>query len=127
MNNAVKNIVGASLKSFVTGDGFTIHAESGEPFTGSGYLVGGIIPSLTVSADLAVGKLIEKVAEWYEGAEALNRHFGLVGGWVSEGVLHLDVVSVMKDEYAAKLLGRLWDQLAIGKLDGDEYTELALV
>lgn len=129
MDNAVQNIVGASVYALSHDTGFTIHANTGKLYAGTGhYLVGGIIPSLTVDKDVDAQTLIDQVEEWYRGVKALDGNLGLIGGWSFDGTLYLDLVSLVTDLEDALLLGKLWNQQAIGMLDDDDnYEEMAVV
>ena len=125
---AVQNIVGASINALLNHTGFTIHAESGKPYTGRWWLVGGIIPSLVLTDKQSAQEYHDQIEEWYKGARALDGEDALVGGWTVDDTIYLDLVSLVKDDEVARLLGKLWDQIAIGRFnDDDQYDELSLV
>lgn len=114
---AVKNIVGAGIYALLNEDGFTITASTGKSYEGHHWLVGGIIPSLTITDQVSAQEFHQRVEEWYKGAEALDGDHALIGGWVHDGTLYLDLVSLVEDDEQAKLLGKLWSQIAIARRD----------
>lgn len=129
MNNKspIQNIVGTAVYA-LTGniEGFTIKAQTGEHYTGSQWLVGGIIPGLILTDQQSAESIIEQVTEWYRGVEALDGDGGLIGGWMSDGKLHLDLVSLMSSEEEAIILSKLWNQMAYGRIIDGTFTEYTL-
>ena len=85
------------------------------------------MPSLGLSKNMSALEFNDRVTAWYEVATIINHDQVLVGGWVFGGSIILDVVTLVSDEDKAIMLGKMWEQVAIGRLnDDDDYEELAL-
>jgi hypothetical protein len=108
--------------------GFTIYAETGRDFFQPGYLVGGIMPSLVLSPSLRLSEVYTEVAEWYRGAYRISTPVPIVGGWVKDGFLFIDLITVCYDRETALNLGSCWDQFSVGHFDSTgTFKELEIV
>lgn len=98
-------------------DGFTIWAESGTYFIEpKSYMVGGVIPALILSTAQTLADVYVEVTQWYEGALIVNPN-PIVGAWVKDGFIHLDLITITHSERQALLLGKIFRQEAVGSLD----------
>lgn len=122
ISKPVHHIVGHTIAALGEDGGFTINATTGKSVKDSRWHVGGIIPELVFSEFDSAENLYTAVEEWYEGAKALDGENVLVGGWCHDGFVHIDLVSLFEDEEEAVLIGRLWNQIAIARINEEgEY------
>lgn len=129
---AVVNILTEVLHGFglmqdygETTGGFTIWAETGVAFDTPAYLVGGSIPSLVLSPNLTDEDTLGLVEDWYVGVTAVQGNSSIVGGWIKDGFLHLDAITLVHSERQALLLGKIFNQQAVGQLTiNGEFKEL---
>jgi len=121
--SAVDHIITAMDRAFEDGTGFTINALTGETFIPQQdcYVVGGVIPELLVSQSSTT---LDQIEEWYTLASIVSSS-PLVGGWMYQGIMHLDLVTVTTNVEQALILGRSWNQISVGALDTTgAFTEL---
>lgn len=121
-DEAVGNIIRRTLKMLRDDEsGYTINPLSGEDYAGSQWIVGGSVPSLVFTGSLDATDFVGQVRQWYATVKALNG--ALVGGWSHNGTIYLDAVTLIDDREQAVMLGKLWEQVAIGHYteDGDDF------
>lgn len=115
---------------------FTERVQSGEPFTRTafdeapldlnGYAVAGVVPTYWIigSNDYWTES---NIFAFIEQVDRLNSVPGIptvyVGGWhdPETGCFHLDATIIVEDLDTARILGKAWNQLAIGEFRNNEY------
>lgn len=123
----MSNIISTALAYISENRGFTVTRDF-EPFTGTAYVVGGLMPPVIVpqwSTDPAVlaGKLGMAL-----GSVDLSRFTpDGWGGWPSGDEYYVDAVTFVQDRDTAIELGRQRGELAIGQyVDGEYVTDIEL-
>lgn len=114
--------VGAIIEAFARYPyGFTLDAETGEPIkTGTGYLVGGIIPSLNRPHYLT--RL--EVARWLTLFDAISKACNcFIGGWKDGNRLYLDATILVDNQMDAWLLASEWGEKAFGFIEDGVYVK----
>jgi len=100
-------------------DGFTIRAIDGTTFAEPNtYLVGGVIPSLVLFPGQSGEDVYRYIENWYAKVLRVTTD-PIVGGWMNEGFLHIDLITVVRAESEALILGRTWNQVSVGSLDSN--------
>lgn len=106
------------------GDGFSIYADTGLNLEIDGvWLVGGVIPSIILSSSQALSDVYAEVGSWYRGASIVSEN-PIVGAWVQDGFIHLDLVTIVYSAEDAQVLGKIWRQEAVGCTNSGTFSEL---
>lgn len=109
--------------------GFTVTKDF-QPFTGTGYVVGGVIPPVIIPlycTDPAV--LAVKLGQSFGEVDLsmLSETLHGWGGWPSGEEYYVDAVTFISDREEAIELGRARGELAIGEFkDGEYITDIEL-
>lgn len=102
-------------------DGFTVKGTDFTAINETGYAVGGVIPTLRVSNE---DYYTVDAEEFFDSFAALQQTLGdrlFLGGWVKDGIVHVDAVLISPNEHGARRLGKALNQDAIAKLTDGEY------
>lgn len=110
----VKSLILASLVN--GGDGGTVYSGAA-PTTG--YIVGGVVPSLVTPDSASYDTMEELLRNWV--GEHIEKIFlaPAVGWWLEDENIHIDVNTHTNNLSAALKLGKAWNQLAIWDIENN--------
>ena len=121
------NLIDTALAYISENRGFTVTRDF-EPFTGTAYIVGGLMQPVIVPlycADPAV--LAVKLGASLGGIDLSRFAPDGWGGWPSGDEYYVDAVTFVQDRDTAIELGRQRGELAIGQyVDGEYVTDIEL-
>ena len=115
--------------SFLNG-GATVAYNAGKPseVDGPGFVVGGGLPGIKLSALAPLDAMIFATARYIQQLPIDRQDY--IGGWVDEEILYIDVVDFYQDRHEALKVARKRGELAIYDLGAgeeirtDDYTDL---
>ena len=112
--DSIHNTARGFVRAVQDGDGATAHLSVENYLSTDGYMVGGVVPEVTVPVEKFDGRLaFHGICNLIKALESSSETADALGVWVEDGTAYMDASNVVYDREVALALGRERGEVSI--------------